>query len=1178
MKEFTEFLEILGEDLEENKALSRLASFIVKKLPTTFCRILLREDDSLKVRAAEPIRETTWNPALNHVYAGEPALFWSILGEGKPRILIKGESDPEEFQRLVADFGVELGAVAIFPLISRDKTYGILLLGEQRTPPRVPYGPDTYYYALLAQALITELERRKAEVQLRQVAELLDYQMAKAEIIFLKLDSSLNLIYYSPGASSQGIEWENYLNSKDWLKLLPREYREEVKRKLENFLSSQKQDFETEFPLEHDKTMKWVRAFFWRQPSRAEGQIAVILLDITQLARQRQALESSYQFLSAIIDQSPEGILVFDRLGTAIRLNQAAMQLFALERDTVLLGKYNIFRDEVLSAQGLTKEIMKVFEEGTQLQTEVEYDFSSLRHVLLPGRPKKWLRITIFPVKGQRPKPEFVIGLYADITEEKIIAQERERRSAQIALLFDVSRDMSRMLDLQGADSVLQNLLEKVVSYFRAEGGALVFYGEKGEKFSFKTILPSAWEKMPASKKEYWLFQPIHEAQASVLLEGEESHFSKLEKEGIKIGSYLGFPLIQAGDLVGMLCLFSAHEGMFKEEDKVFLGTVAQYLSMGLARLRLEEILRQRLRDLEFIHRSSLDLVSGLDINAALEQAVSTLRQLLDAQGVIIYEVRDGEMTPLYWRYRPDYLNFPEEEFPQRLPKKVGQGLAGLVAQTGEPLILNDADRDPRSHHIQGTPIIDESFMAVPLKVKDRATGVISVVKMGLNQFGEKDLEMLSTFASSVAVALENNRLYLEVEKRRKLMEILNTALRNISQKIEIDELLKELLRMAVQVVPGAQTGSILVKENDHFLYKEAVGYDFQKLRGIKLPQNVVSRKLTANRAVLTKGEELMRQDLPETIKKQLEEIGGLQKIKVLLSAPIYAHGQLFGYFSLENHEREDAFGTDAQEALWLFAQQASIAVENALLFKEKEEIVRQLERDVETIRELAQVKEDFLYTISHEFKTPLMISMSALEFMSSGKQTGEKMWEYAKVLERNLRRLAILVDNLLIASKKESLTTLELRKEDLSRIVREEVDFIELYAREKNINVELDLPEEPVFVKMDQFLMRLAVTNILSNAIKFSLGAGTIKVQLTKENDKAILKVQDQGMGIPSEDLPHIFEKFFRSTHGSKAIISGTGLGLHITKLILDAHQGEVRIESQVGKGTTVSLTLPLK
>lgn len=1177
MKEFAEFLEILGEGLEEDKALSQLASFIVKKLPTTFCRILLKEDDSLKVRAAEPIRETNWNPALDQVYSGEPQIFWSVLKEGKPLILIKGESDPEVFQSLAADFQVELGAIAVFPLISRDKAYGILLLGEQRAPPRVPYGPDTYHFALLAQALISELERRKTEKELRQVGELLDYQMAKAEIILLELDSSLNLIYFSPGASAQGINWERHLKSRGWLELLPQDFRENLKLKLESWVSSPAQDMEAEFPLQHDKTAKWVRAFFWKQPSRPEGEIAVILMDITELVRQRQALESSYQFLSAIIDQSPEGILVFDRLGTAIRLNQALMQLFALEKDTVLLGKYNIFRDEVLSAKGLTREVMKVLDQGLQFQTEIEYDFSLLRHVLLPDRPKKWFRIRIFPVQGPRARPEFAIGLYADISQEKKIAQEKEERAAQLSLLFDVSRDIGRMLDLQGADQLLRDLLEKLTSYFHAEGGALIFYGEKGEKLSFKTILPPNWERISTSKKEYLLFQPIHDVQSSVLLEGEGPHFSRWAKEGVKIGSYLGLPLIQAGDLVGMLCLLSSEKGVFKEEDKTFLVTVSQYLSMGLARLRLEELLRQRLRDLEFIHRSSLDLVSGLDVNVALEQAVTTLRQLLDAQGVIIYGVNDGEMAPLYWRYRPDYLNFPEEELPKRLPKKVGQGLAGLVAQTGEPLLLNDADRDPRGHHIQGTPIIDESFMAVPLKIKNRIIGVISVVKMGLNQFGEKDLEMLSTFASSVAIALENHRLYLEVEKRRKLMESLNNALRSISQKIEIEDLLKELLRYAVQVVPGAQTGSILVRENEHFLYKEAVGYDFQKLKEIKLPQNVVSRKLSPRGAVLTFREEILNQDLPETVKKQLEEAEGQDTIKVILSAPIYAHEQLFAYFNLENHESEDAFGPDSQEALWLFAQQASIAVENALLFKEKEEMVRQLERDVVAIRELAQAKEDFLYTVSHEFKTPLMVSMSALEFMRSGRQTKEKMMEYNFILERNLRRLGILVENLLIASKKESITSLELRKEDLRKMVEEEVSFIEPPCREKGIKIELDLPRDPVFINADQFLMRLALTNILSNAVKYSLGAGRIKVQLKEEENMAKLEVQDQGMGIPAEDLPHIFEKFYRSKQGSKAAIAGTGLGLHITKLILDAHKGEISVKSQTGKGTTVSLALPL-
>lgn len=581
-------------------------------------------------------------------------------------------------------------------------------------------------------------------------------------------------------------------------------------------------------------------------------------------------------------------------------------------------------------------------------------------------------------------------------------------------------------------------------------------------------------------------------------------------------------------------------------------------------------------------------------MQVALDRTVDALYKLFDAQGVIIYQKEQDNLRPLLWRYNKDYTNLSDEELGKRLPMKVGQGLTGTVAMTGQELLVDDADRDPRGRHIEGTPVVDETFMAVPLKVKGEVRGVITTAKLGLAQFGERELNLLKTFAASVSVAMDNAQLFQKVETsnkqlravfrdleaREKLLESLIRAFRRITQKIHIDELLKEILELAVAVIPGAESGSILVREGEEFHYRAAVGYDLPKLQRINLPVNTtLGRSLSEGRISLLKGSTLRQknpEELTDELREQLETYGRQKEIQCLLSVPIMVRGGLFGYINLENFQVEDAFSRNAQDALWLFAQQATIAVETALLFKDQEKLVIQLEHDVQEISKLSQVKEDFLYTVSHELKTPLMVSLGTVELLYQG-QDRQKMIEYREILQRNLKRLLALIDNLLITSKGETLSDLKSADADIVSLLEEELASARILGHNKDLSFQAVFEPTSLELPFDAYYLRQAFSNILSNAVKFSSMSGKVEIRLKKEDHSILITVCDEGIGIPSEDLPRIFDRFYRSPHALQAAVAGTGLGLHTTKVIVESHRGEIWLESEKGKGTTVYIRLPL-
>jgi len=1180
-----------------SESLNHLAFLILHEAPTTFCRILLiTSPERLCIKAAQPLRQTQWTPLIHSEYLQNPEnLYWKAITERRVQVLLRDQSNELTFNQITADFGAQLSALAIFPLQGNQRVSGLLVMGEQRQAPRIPFDKEALsFYEHAAREIALELERQETESSFSQLGYLVETILPRTNLVLIGFNEMLYPWYISPGVERLlDLEPSRLIGNDSWLEYLHPTERRHIETTLRQYAREGGSPLELEFCiLGASRRPRWVRGVFTRlkEPISISG----ILLDISDQVKQRQALEASQSFLSSILDQSPLGMMVLDQMGTAIRLNGAITSFFSLVTENEILGKYNLFRDEVLQKAGATVRLQAVYEALETMSLDLEYDFELLRHVLLPGRAKKWLRLTCFPIQGHRTRPDFAVGLFQDITKEKEESAAREMRTQELAVLFQTAQALGRISGIANASRPLQEMLASIKELMKADAVAIAIYGEQGDILTLEANLPSTWQKsFPQGKRlAKLLFELVEQAQGPVFLYREDDDLGKLADFGVR--AYIGYPLLRTGSLLGMLCLCWARPQTWQEEEFQFLENLVQNLTIGLERLRLDQMMGNRLKDLEFIYQSSLDLFLGLDMQVALDRTVDALYKLFDAQGVIIYQKEQENLRPLLWRYKKGYTNLSDEELGQWLPMKVGQGLTGYVAKTGQELLVDDADRDPRGRHIEGTPVVDETFMAVPLKVKGEVRGVITTAKLGLAQFGERELNLLKTFAAGVSVAMDNAQLFLKVETsnkqlravfrnleaREKLLESLIKAFRRITQKIQIDELLKEILELAVAVIPGAESGSISVREGEEFHYRAAVGYDLTKLQQINLPTNTsLGRSLSEGRISLLTGSTLRQknhEELTDELQEQLETYGRQKEIQCLLSVPIMVRGELFGYINLENFQVEDAFSRNAQDALWLFAQQATIAVETALLFKDQEKLVIQLEHDVQEISKLSQVKEDFLYTVSHELKTPLMVSLGTVELLNQG-QDRRKMIEYHEILQRNLKRLLSLIDNLLITSKGETLSDLKLLNTDIVSLLEEELASARILGHNKGLTFQTVFEPSRLELPFDAYYLRQAFSNILSNAVKFSSGGGKVEIRLNKEERSVLIAVCDEGIGIPSEDLPRIFDRFYRSPHALQAAVAGTGLGLHTTKVIVESHRGEIWLDSEKGKGTTVYVRLPL-
>lgn len=234
------------------------------------------------------------------------------------------------------------------------------------------------------------------------------------------------------------------------------------------------------------------------------------------------------------------------------------------------------------------------------------------------------------------------------------------------------------------------------------------------------------------------------------------------------------------------------------------------------------------------------------------------------------------------------------------------------------------------------------------------------------------------------------------------------------------------------------------------------------------------------------------------------------------------------------------------------------------------------------TARELefSQLKSDFVSNVSHELKTPLALIRMFAETLEMGRaKTPEKVQEYYRIIMRESERLTHLINNVLDFSRIESgRKTYDLRLDDLADVVRDTLRAYSYELDKQGFTVETDIPDEVPETLLDRNAIALALLNLLSNAVKYTADDKRIRVTLAERNGALALEVADHGIGIDKADLDKVFEKFFRGRDERVRETRGSGLGLAIVKHSIEAHGGSIAVASEKGKGSTFTITLPIR
>ncbi len=290
----------------------------------------------------------------------------------------------------------------------------------------------------------------------------------------------------------------------------------------------------------------------------------------------------------------------------------------------------------------------------------------------------------------------------------------------------------------------------------------------------------------------------------------------------------------------------------------------------------------------------------------------------------------------------------------------------------------------------------------------------------------------------------------------------------------------------------------------------------------------------------------------------------------VWLGAPLSVRGKTMGVLALQDYNNESAYGEEDKQLLTFIGEQTGLAIERK---QAEEDLLKTLERE----KELGRLKSDFVSLVSHEFRTPLGIIMSSAEILRDYLDSLEpaERTEHLDSIQRSTRRMADLMEEVLLLGMFEA-GRMDFKPEwlDLSVLAGRIVDEVRS-ATGHACPVRLEISPESRHARTDERIFRHIFTNLLSNAIKYSEPGKPVHFGVQREGTQAVCRVCDQGRGIPPEDREWLFRAFHRGRNAADR--PGTGLGLVLVKRCVELHGGSVDVESSLGKGTTITVRLPL-
>jgi signal transduction histidine kinase/CheY-like chemotaxis protein len=568
---------------------------------------------------------------------------------------------------------------------------------------------------------------------------------------------------------------------------------------------------------------------------------------------------------------------------------------------------------------------------------------------------------------------------------------------------------------------------------------------------------------------------------------------------------------------------------------------------------------------------------SASDLELVLETVVESARRLCEADVAQLHLV-EGNVYRLASSsgLSDEYLDFLNRN-PVRADRR---SLVGRVGLDRRPQQIMDvlADAEYGRHELQRLGGY-RTVVGVPMLLDRELVGVLSVWRTEVDPFGDRESGVLTTFAAQAAIAIRQVNLVRALEVRREelgrkieQLEALGHVGDAVSSSLDLDHVLAMIVEHAVEL-SETDGGSIFDfdETTEEFRIRTTFGTDAELVEALRQTHIGVHETLVGRVALMRQPEQVVDLDVAELDPdlQCLKEAGW----RSLLAVPIRREERIIGALVVRRRT-PGGFSEEITDLLETFASQSALAILNARLFKELEDKGAELEV-------ASRHKSEFLASMSHELRTPLNAVIGFSEVLLErmfDDPLSARQEDYLRDIWESGRHLLALLNDILDLSKVEAgRMELDYSVFLLRDALEASLSLVRERALEHDIKLDVRIGPEVSVVEADELRFKQVLLNLLSNAVKFTGHGGDVKVRATKVGESLTVKVIDNGLGVGPEDRERIFESFQQGTRRTPKT-EGTGLGLSLSKRIVELHGGRIWLDSAIGVGSTFGFTIPLR